>query len=206
MRKKISTQKQRPIDILFSKTRQGVLTATFLQADRWWYLSELAQHLGVRPSSLQAELPELESGELLTSKKDGNRIYYRANSDATLFQELQQILVKTIGLRDVIKDFLRPFEKKISAAFIFGSIARGEEVSASDVDLMIIGDVKLIDLVKNLKKAELKIGRPINPTTYKSIEFTKQIQAKNNFVTNVLSEKKIFIIGSENGLENLAKY
>ncbi len=203
--RKIVSRKQKPIDILFSKTRQGVLTATFLQADRWWYLSELAQHLGVRPSSLQAELPELESGEFLISKKDGNRIYYRANSDAPLFQELQQILVKTIGLRDVVKDFLRPFEKKISAAFIFGSIARGEEVSASDVDLMIVGDVKLIDLVKSLKKAELKIGRPINPTTYKFSEFIKQIQEKNNFIANVLREKKIFIIGSENGLENLTK-
>ena len=113
MRKSVRpSAKQKPINVLFSKTRQGVLTATFLQSDRWWYLSELAQHLGIRPSSLQTELPELEKGEFLLSKKDGNRIYYKANSDFPLFREIQQILIKTVGLQDVLKDLLKSFEKK----------------------------------------------------------------------------------------------
>jgi hypothetical protein len=49
------------------------------------------------------ELPELEKGEFLLSKKDGNRIYYKANSDFPLFHEIQQILIKTVGLQIVPK-------------------------------------------------------------------------------------------------------
>jgi uncharacterized protein len=205
MRKPVKTpnRQKKPINILFSKTRQGVLKATFLQSDRWWYLSELAQHLEVRPSTLQAELPDLENAEFLVSKKDGNRIYYKANPDFSLFHELQQILIKTVGLQDVLINLLQPFKKKITSAFVYGSIARGEEVSISDVDLMIIGDVKLSDLTKRLKQAEKEIEKPINPTVYRREEFAKQIQTNNNFVTNVFKSKKLFLIGNEDELENL---
>ncbi len=205
MRKRVRSPKQKPIEILFSKTRRDVLASFFLQPDRWWYLSELAQHLELRPSSLQIELPELESGEFLISKKNGNRIYYKANSDSLLFHELQQILIKTVGFLAVLKEVLQPFEKKIIVAFIYGSIARGEEVSTSDVDLMVIGDIRLSSLIKDLKKAEEQIERPINPTIYQPTEFQKKIQEKNNFLSTVRSEKKLFIIGNTNDLDRLAK-
>ena len=90
-------RKKRPLDSLFPRTRQAVLTATLLHPDRWWYLSDLAKHLGVRPSSLQREIATLTSTEILRQRRDGNRVYFQANADCPFLPELQGLLVKTAG-------------------------------------------------------------------------------------------------------------
>src|SRR4030095_12768690 len=118
-----------------------VLTATLLQPDRWWYLSDLAKYLGVSPSSLQRELAALVSADILRRRRDGNRVYFQANPDCPFLPELQGLLVKTAGMVDVLREPLAPFAKRIDWAFIYGSVARTEALAASDVDLMIIGNV-----------------------------------------------------------------
>src|SRR5215813_13177005 len=132
-------RKYRALDALFPRIRQAILVATVLHPDRWWYLSDLAKHLGVRPSSLQRELATLVEAGILQRREDGNRVYFQANPDCPFLSELQGLLVKTAGIVDVLRETLAPFAKRIDWAFIYGSVARAEELASSDVDLMIIG-------------------------------------------------------------------
>lgn len=188
-------RKKRPLDSLFPRTRQAILTATLLHPDRWWYLSDLAKHLGVRPSSLQRELAALTSAEILRQRRDGNRVYFQANVDCPFLPELQGLLVKTAGMVDVLREALAPFAKRIDWAFVYGSVARAEELSASDVDLMIIGKVGLADLAPALRRAEKRLSRAVNPTLYSREEFGTKLRARDHFLTSVLDGARLFMLG-----------
>jgi len=193
------------LDALFPRTRQAVLSAVLLRPDKWWYLTDLAKHLGVSPSSLQRELASLVNGDLLNSRKDGKRVYYKVNQDCPIVEELQTMFVKTSGIADVISSSLKRFGGKIEVAFVYGSVARTEELSTSDVDLMIVGDVGLADLVPGLRRAEKALGREVNPTIYSSEEFLRKRKEGDSFINTVLSDSKIFLKGNDSELEALAR-
>ena len=118
-------------------------------------------------------------------------------------KELQSLLLKTVGLVDEINFQLRSIYKNVEFAFIFGSIAKGEELSSSDVDLMIIGDIKLTDMALKLKKMEKKLLREINPVIYSISEFEKKLREKDHFLTSVVEEKKLFLKGKDEYLERV---
>ena len=193
-------RKKRTLDSLFPRTRQAILAATLLHPDRWWYLSDLAKHLGVRPSSLQRELVALTSAEILARRQDGNRVYFRANPDCPFLPELQGLLVKTIGVADILREALTPFATRIAWAFIYGSVARAEELTTSDVDLMVIGTLGLADLAPALRRAEKRLSRAVNPTLYRCEEFATKLRAGDHFLTAVLDGATLFIRGDRHEL------
>lgn len=193
------------LDALFPRTRQAILSAVLLRPDKWWYLSDLAKHLHVSPSSLQRELASLVNGDLLISRKDAQRIYYKANQNCPIVRELQTIFVKTSGIANVVSSSLKKFSDRIDVAFIYGSIARAEELSTSDVDLMVIGELGLADLAPGLRRAEKALSREINPTIYSSHEFMQRRKEGNSFIATVVSGSKIFLKGNESELEALAR-
>jgi predicted nucleotidyltransferase len=199
-------RKSSPLDSLLSKTTQGLLAATLLQPERSWYLSDLAKHLGRRPSSLQAPLACLATAGILRRHKDGNRVYYQANPECPFFPELQGLLAKTVGLVDVLRETLAPLEKQIAVAFVHGSIASFRERASSDVDLIVIGSVGLSKLSPALESAEERLGRPVNATVYTSTEFAKKLGDKNHFLRAVLDKEKLFIVGNKDDLARVARH
>ena len=193
------------MDALISKTKQNILSATLLKPDKWWYLSDLAKHLKTRPSSLQRDLFRLAFSDVLEKRQEGNRIYYKANTKCPIFDELQGILIKTVGIRDKLASALQPLSPEIHSAFIYGSIAKKEEMSTSDVDIMIIGKTKLADVVMRFKPVEKIIDREINPTVYQINDFKKGLMDKSNFLEEVTEGEKVFIIGDEKKLAEISK-
>ena len=183
------------IDALFPKTRQAILAATFLEPQKWWYMRELARHLRLTPSSLQRELDHLVRGGILRQKHEGKHVYFQAVADSPIFEELRGLILKTVGLADVIRRALRPFADYIEWAFIYGSIARAQEHGASDVDLLIIGKVGLAAISSPLRKAEEKLHRAVNPTIYTVDQLKRKVRSKDPFLTTVLGSKKIFLLG-----------
>jgi len=192
------------IDALFSKTKQNILSATVINPDKWWYLSDLAKSINTSPSSLQRDLLNMTSTGILEKRQEGNRIYYRANKECPVFDELQGIIVKTVGIHDKLFSVLQPLIQQIHTAFIYGSIARREEMSTSDVDIMVIGETTISEVVKRLKPVEKIIAREINPTVYQINEFKKGLRDKSNFLMEVIEGEKVFIIGNENTLSEIS--
>lgn len=193
-------RKTNPIDALFPKIRQNILAATYLQPEKWWFMSELASFIETVPSSLQRELNTLVESGILRSRRDGNRLYFQAESDSPIFTPLQELLVQTLGVTENIKETLSSFKDKINIAFIYGSVARREENTQSDVDLMIIGSSGLAEISPILRDLERKFNREINATCYSLNEFQKKVGSGNHFLTEVLGKEKIFLIGDENEL------
>lgn len=192
------------LDSLFPSVRQGVLAATLGRPEKWWYLSELAEFLHTRPSSLQRELSSLEQSGILQRRKDGRRTYFKAEARSPIFRELRSIFEKTVGLIPSLRVALAPFADKIACAFVYGSIARREEHATSDVDLMVIGTVGLGDLAPSLRKAEKRLGREVNVTNYSVDEFRKKVAAGDHFLTRVLKGSLQFVKGEQRDLDPVA--
>ncbi len=189
------------LDALFPKTRQAILGAMLIDPARSWYLSDLARHLGVTPSSLQRELHSLVRGGIVRRNADGNRVYFRIDPDCPFLSELRGIILKTVGLRNVLQECLDPLRDRIRVAFVYGSMARSQERSASDVDLMVIGSVGLAQIAPVLKKAEISLGRAVNPSVYSAKELVKKLSAGHHFLETVLKSEKIYIQGDQSDLE-----
>jgi predicted nucleotidyltransferase len=197
-------RKLRTLDALLPKTRQGILAATLVQAEKAWYVSELARRLGVPASSLQRELHNLSEVGILKTHRQGRMVYYQANTDSPVFPDLRGLLVKTAGLVDVLAHALKPLAAKLRTAFIYGSIASGSEQGDSDIDLMIVGQVSPAELALPLRRARALLGREINPTVYTLAEFDKKRVANDPFLKQVLDELKLFVLRNNNELGKIA--
>jgi predicted nucleotidyltransferase len=131
----------------------------------------------------------------------GNQKHFQANAASPLFSELRNIVLKTVGLAEPLRDALKPLSSAIRAAFVYGSVARATDQSASDIDLMIISDnLTYGEVFGALGRATQTVGRQINPTVYTVAEFSKRSQTENAFVTRVLEQPKLWVIGSEHDL------
>lgn len=193
------------LDVLLNRTKQQILAATLLQPDREWYLLELARHLGVRPSTVQRELKLLSTAGLLKRHQNGNRVYFQADKQCPIFPELAQIMFKTAGVADAVRDSLAAFRDKIRVAFIYGSIASSSDRSASDIDLMIVGSAGLSEIASRIRALERRIGRPINPTVYTEDEFRRRVSVRDHFLTAVVQDPKLFVVGGQDELAELTQ-
>ena len=192
------------LDALFPTVRAGVLSATLLQPEHWWFLTELAGHLGVTPSSLQRELESLVRAGLLLRRQDGRRTYFKANIDSPIFPELRGLLDKTTGIVPALRDALNKFGNRIELAMLYGSVARGDEHAKSDVDLMVVGTLGQIDLLPILRKLEDRSRREVNVTLFSLEEFRRKRIANDHFLSTVLKGKTITLKGVLHELEEVA--
>src|SRR3546814_17795940 len=74
---------------------------------------------------------------LVTVKSVGNQKHYQANPDSPIFTELCAIVQKTTGLADPLRAALMPMASQITAAFVYGSVAKKTDTASSDLALML---------------------------------------------------------------------
>ena len=188
---------------LFPTVRGEILAATLTQPDKWWYLSELAQFLRTTPSSLQRDLKALVDGGILQQRREGTRVYFKADTRSPVFADVRGLVEKTAGLLPTLKRLLEQFDTRVDVAFVYGSIARGEEHATSDVDLLVIGTVGLAELAPALRKVEEHLGREVNVTSYSQAEFRTKVVAGDHFLTEVLRGSKQFVKGGQRDLDEV---
>lgn len=186
---------------LFSTTQQRVLGLLFGQPERSFYATEIIGLAGSGSGAVQRELARLEQSGLVTVHRLGSQKHYQANPDSPLFGELCGIARKTVGLAEPLREALTPFASMIVAAFVYGSVAKRQDTATSDIDLMIISDsLTYADLYESLEPLATKFGRPVNPTVYSRKEFAKRVRKGNAFMTRVLAQPKLWLIGKEDDL------
>lgn len=188
-------------DVLFSKTQRQVLGLLFGSPERSFYANEIVRFAGVGIGSVQRELEKLAGAGLLLVTQIGNQKHYQANRDAPIFEELRGIVLKTFGLADVLRDALVGVVDRIKVAFIYGSIAKATDTAASDIDVMIVSpDLYYSEVVTVFADTESRVGRTINPTLYKQADFVRKLAEDNSFLSKVVEQPKIFLIGSADDL------
>jgi predicted nucleotidyltransferase len=191
-------------EILSSNVRADIFRLLFGVTDGELHMREIERRSGYAIGTIQSELKKLLRLDLVIKRKDGNRTYYRANKGHPLFLDIQRLVLKTVGLVDILHNELKNC-REILIAFVFGSVARQKEMAESDVDLFVIGDLGLRKLADLLSGASDKIGREINPHVFTVKELKKRLAQKDHFTTRVLDEPKIFILGNENELETMVR-
>jgi len=194
-----------PASALFGKSMQAILTQLYGRPDQEFYLRELARSTGKTPSSLQRDLAALTRAGIILRTARGHQVYFRANRASPVFEELRGLVVKTFGVVEILRDALQALTDRIESAFVYGSVARGEARAESDIDLLVIGKVSSGDVIEALAPAQRRLGREINPTVFPPAEFAEKARGGNHFLTTVLAEPKLFLIGGENDLEGLAR-
>lgn len=167
-----------------STTRAEIFRILFDGRDNERYLREIEKLTFLKINSIQKEIKHLEELDLITSRIDGNRIYYAANAEHPIYLELVSIVKKTIGVYRELEILFE--DSRIKCSFVFGSFAGGKENSTSDLDIVIIGDIGLRETSKLLANYQKVLGREINPHVFKEVDWKKRVKNKDHFVTSIL--------------------
>jgi len=185
-------------EIVSSRARAEIFRVLFDGRGAEIHNRELERRSGVSESAVRRELGKLTRLDLVKRREDGNRVYYRANSEHPVFPEIRNLVLKTAGLVDVLKSALA--DAAIRVAFVFGSVAGNQEDARSDVDLMVIGDLGLRKLAGLLRDVHGTIGREVNPYVMTAEEYGRRLREKDHFLTGVARSPKLFVIGAEHDL------
>jgi predicted nucleotidyltransferase len=186
---------------LFSSTQQRVLGLLFGQPDRSFYANELITLARAGSGAVQREVARLAQSGLVTVRAVGNQKHYQANPASPIYEELCGIARKTVGLAEPLRAALGPLQDRIQAAFVFGSVAKQTDHAASDIDLMVISEaLDYPDVILALQPVAEGLGREINPVLYTPHELAERIRTDNGFVTRVLSQPKVWLIGNDDAL------
>ncbi|HEY8905185.1 MAG TPA: transcriptional regulator, partial [Rhodoferax sp.] len=188
-------------DALFPKVRQRILAVLFGAPDRSFYANEVIALAASGTGAVQRELASLSESGLLTVSKQGNQKHYQANANAPVFAELRSLVLKTMGLADVLRTALSPLATQIDFAFVYGSVARQQDTAQSDVDVMIVSaSLGYGEVFGALEDSAVSLGRKVNPTLYTPLDWSKRLAQDSAFVTRVMQQPKIWLIGHEEQL------
>ena len=177
-----------------SKARRALFSLFFTNPEQEYFPRQLERLSGIFVGNLQKELLKMEQAGLLEARRLGQLKLYKRNTRHPLFPELKKVVAKTIGIEGTLREALGRVEG-IKAACIYGSFARGEARPASDVDLLVIGEVKEGALIRAVKELEDGLQREINYTLYTDAEWRERKAARDPFVREVLRQPRIPIIG-----------
>jgi len=192
------TQPASLADALFPKVRQRVLAVLFGTPDCSFYANEVIALAQSGTGAVQRELAGLNEAGLLTVRRQGNQKHYQANANAPIFTELRGLVLKTMGLADLLRTALKPLAAQIDVAFVYGSVARQQDTAHSDVDVMIVSSsLGYGEVFGALDGASVSLGRKINPTLYTPADWARRMAQDSVFITRVLQQPKIWLIGSE---------
>lgn len=187
-------------EILFKDYRKRVLALLLLNPDKRYHVREIARITGTIAGTLNKELARLADAGILTKESIGNQVQYSADRQCPVYEELASILRKTAGLVEVLANALVALEENIDVALVFGSMASDKATSASDVDLLVIGDVEFNKVAKAVYPSQEILKREINPKVYTQKEWKKLIAKQDGFAKEVMKQPKLFIIGTKDEL------
>lgn len=179
----------------------ALLRLFFLHPSRDFYQRELTTLTGERLFLIQSGLKRLVKAGIIGQASRGNRTYYRVDPSHPGYEHLKLLMLKTVGLGDSLRAQLFSLRDKVKLAFLYGSVARGEETETSDIDLLLIGDLTGRETAAALSPAKKLANREINPAVYSPDEFRRKYRQENPFIREILRSPKIFLMGDEDELK-----
>jgi predicted nucleotidyltransferase len=183
---------------LFSRVQSRVLGILFGQPDQQFQLTEIISKAGSGRGAVQRELAKLTEVGIVATAAYGNRKLYHANRASPVFHELHQLVLKTVGIVDPLREALAPYRQSIASAFVYGSIAKGKDTARSDIDVMIIADgLAYAEVFSALQKAEKHLARPVNPNLMAVGDWVRKAKNKSSFVSRIFNQPKLFLFGNK---------
>jgi uncharacterized protein len=191
---------------LFGRTRQAVMGLLLLRPDEQFHLRQVVRLAGVGMGAVQRELGTLVAMGLICREQSGRQVYFQADQGSPVFKELQGLILKTSGMAGILRAAMGPVAKRVRAAAIFGSTARGTMRQGSDVDLLVVSeDLSMRELAGPIREASSRLGREVNMNLYKPREWVQRCQAGHPLAKSIMSAPRIMVIGGEDELERMAE-
>jgi predicted nucleotidyltransferase len=180
--------------LISSKVRIGLLRILSLSPDTQYNINELSRKTGFSPRGVEKELKNLLAGGILRKEVLGNQHRYQLDPDCPIYFEIRNLIVKTVGIADAIRQALEPVKGEIDRAFIFGSFASGDYGNESDVDLFLESGIPGPRLSGILGGLQVQLGRSINVSQFSSEECRQRLARKDHFLTRLFESPRIEII------------
>jgi len=185
-----------------SKVRVEILSVFLMNPERELYVREVERLTGEDYKNVSMELRNLNKIGLLSSRNKGNLKYFSLNKEFLIYEELKSIFMKTKGAVSILRQVVST-KRDIDYAFIYGSLATGEERTESDIDVMIIGGITLEEVLTSIRGPEEKLSREINVSLYDLQEIRKRVKDRDPFIMEVLGGVKIMLVGDEDELRRV---
>lgn len=187
---------------LFTPVQQRVLGMLFGQPERRFQSAELIRLAGSGTGAVHRQLRRLVEAGLVTVTPEGNQKYYNAQKASSVYPELHGLIVKTVGVVEPLRAALAAVADRVHLAFVFGSVAKGNEHGGSDLDLLVVTDtLAYADIYAALETAERTLGRTINPTVFTRAEWKQKRARKDSFVARITAQPRLFVIGTDDAIE-----
>ena len=188
-------------DALFTPVQQRVLGLLFGQPERSFQSAEIIRLAKSGTGAVHRQLQRLAQAGLVTVTRSGNQKHYQARRDTPVFDELHGLIVKTVGIVEPLRIALQSKAKKIHAAFVYGSFAKGTDIASSDIDVLIVSDsLRYPEAYEALQAAEATLARPIKPAVLSLKEWRKQSSRPDSFAARIASQPRLFVIGTDDDL------
>ena len=188
-------------DVLFTPVQQRVLGLLFGQPKRRFQSAELIRLARSGTGATHRLLKRLAETGLVQASKEGHQKYYQANAGAPVFEELVGLIRKTVGLAGPLREAIAPLGGSIRAAFVYGSVASGQDRADSDIDLMVIAeDLDYPTLFEALQDAERQLGRPVNPNLMTPDQWRYKCAQPDSFAARLQDRPRLFLLGNEDEL------
>ena len=180
--------------LISSKIRVEILRILSLNPDSTYNINEFSRMTGYSPRGVEKELKNLLAGGILSRAVSGNQHRFQLDPNCPIYPEIKNLIVKTVGVADVIRNALDPVAQEIDQAFIFGSFASGDYGNGSDIDLLLVSEISGLKLAELLGDIQNRLGRSINISQFTSGEYEQRISVNDHFLTRVLEGARIEII------------
>lgn len=190
-------------ELLSSRVKAETFRLLFGIPGRELHVREIERQSGLADATVRQELKRLSRLGVVEARRDGNRTYYHANDRHPLYPDIRNLVLKTSGLVDLLREALA--HPGVRVAFVFGSLANGTDNAQSDVDLLVVGALGLRQLSRLLSGVSAKVGREVNPHVFTIEEYARRKKARDHFVSTLLRGPKLFVVGSEHELEAMGR-
>ena len=191
---------------IFANQALGEILCFFLMhPSQEFYQSNIAKETGKALIQVQRTLKTLEQTGLISSEKRGRMIYYRAIPSHPAFEDLKKAFIKTICLGDFLREAVDKYRKKIDFAWVFGSVARGEENKESDLDIILVSNLSLKQISPIVDHLLKHLKRELNAVFIRPDDLIKKFHQNDSFIKEIISKPKIWILGDDHELERLLK-
>jgi predicted nucleotidyltransferase len=181
------------VEVFGSLGRLRALRALFAEPGRGFGQRELAAEAGLDPGGVARLLKRWTAAGLVTRRQQDGLPRYYASTDSAL-APLVTLMQQDSALVRMLREALAAV-KGVEVALVFGSVARGAEGAASDLDLLVLGSASELKLNAALKPVGRALGRAVHATASTIESFKNQIRGGESFALGVVQGPRIALIG-----------
>jgi hypothetical protein len=183
-------------NLFVSEVRVKILELFLLNYEKSLHVRGVVRSVGAEINAVRRELDNLAEIGLLTHRQSSNRIYYKVDCLHPFYNELTNMVAKESGVAKQIIAHQNELGK-IKFAVLCPAVYKGRSSTALDVDLFVVGTVKMDLLEKIVRGEEEKSGRELNYSVMEEFEFKQRKRTGDQFITRVLSQSRMMLVGDE---------